>query len=92
MKVRICTGTRCTFYGANSIIDSVTELQEHLHEFPGISPEARLEVEVTRCEDFCKSTEKGVAPIVFIDDVMIERATSPQVMDMILSGLMEEKE
>lgn len=87
MKVRICSCTKCMFYGASNIYECVSDLQESLPEYPGIPEDAGLEVELVPCDGSCKGKDAKVSPLVYIDDERIERASSPQVMEKILDGL-----
>ncbi|MCI6157307.1 MAG: NAD(P)H-dependent oxidoreductase subunit E [Peptoniphilaceae bacterium] len=91
MKVRICGGTKCMFYGASNILDRVTDLKESLSDYPGIPEEAVLDVEIIPCDGSCKGKDAKISPVVYIDDQRLECATSPQVMELILNGLQEEK-
>ena len=90
MKVKICTGTRCIFYGADNIMDNVIDLKESLSEYP-IREGADFDIELCSCDGTCKTSEKRIAPVVTIDDEKILKATSPQVMERILGGLQEEE-
>ncbi|WP_019134229.1 (2Fe-2S) ferredoxin domain-containing protein [Kallipyga massiliensis] len=89
MDVKICTGAKCTLYGASGIIEQLEELQENLHEYPGIPADAVLNIEIIRCDRRCK--EKKVSPLVFVDDVAFENAKVPELMEAILNGLEKEK-
>ena len=90
MKVQICTGSKCTFYGANNIIERLSELSENLHLYPGLPEDAVLELEVIPCDESCKKGNSKVAPIVFVDGEKIERAKSSQIMEMVLNTLQED--
>lgn len=87
MKVQICTGSNCVFYGANGIIERLMELQEDLHTYPGIPETAELELEMIPCQHFCKTS--NAAPVVFIEGQKVENAHSSQVMELILNTLQE---
>lgn len=89
MKVQICTGTRCVFYGADNILDNVTDLKESLSEYPSLPEGADFEIELCGCDGTCKTSEKRIAPVVTIDGEKMLKATSPQVMERILDGLQE---
>lgn len=90
MKVQICTGSKCTFYGASNIIERLTELRENLHLYPGIPEDAILDVEMIPCTKCCKQGNSEAAPVVLVDGKKIERAKSQQLMEMILDALQED--
>lgn len=85
MKVSVCTGSKCTFYGASHIIDCLLDMQGYLHELDNVREDAVLEVEVLPCQGFCKEGNHGVAPVVYVDGEMIERAESQQIMEMVMN-------
>lgn len=87
MKIKICGGSKCAFYGASHILESLEELQEDMKKMEGIREDFALEIELVRCPGDCKSDEK-VAPLVFIDDERLPLATSPQVMERVLDAAM----
>lgn len=87
MKVKICTGSKCTFYGASQIIDNVLQLQEDLRFIPGMPENAELEVEFLPCQEICKDGNHGVAPIVYVDDHMITKAKSEEITELIIDSL-----
>ena len=91
MRVKICTGTRCMFYGADNIMDNLMDLKENLAEYPSIPEGADFEIELCSCDGTCKGSDKRVAPVVTIDNEVMQKATSPQVMEKILDDLQEEE-
>lgn len=90
MKVQICIGTKCSFYGATNILDSVEDLKETLHELPNIREDADIEIELVPCYGECKGENSKIAPVVVVDGEKIERASSPVVMEKIMKHLMVE--
>lgn len=90
MKVQVCIGTKCSFYGATNILDSLEDLQASLHEFPGVKEDAELELELIPCAGGCKGKDGKIAPLVFVEDERIERASSPVVMEKIMAHLTAE--
>lgn len=91
MKVQICTGTKCMFYGADNIIDRVVDLSENLSEYPGIPEDAQLDIEIIPCNDHCKGKGRHVSPLVYVDGEAIEKASSSALMERILNTLQEEQ-
>ena len=87
MKVQVCTGSKCSFYGAQHILNSLFDLQENLHMYPGIREDAVLDIEMLPCRNLCKKGNHGVAPVVYIDGEMIERAQAQQIMERVIDGL-----
>lgn len=87
MKISICTGTKCMFYGADNIIDCLTDLQEHLAEYHQIPEDAVLELELVTCDGSCKGKGKKIAPLVYIDGDRFERTSSPEVMEEVFKRL-----
>lgn len=85
MKVSICTGSKCGFYGASHIIDCMLDMKECLHDLPGVRPDAELEIELVPCQGFCQGGNHGVAPVVYVDGQMIERAEGPQIMEIVMN-------
>lgn len=89
MKVQICTGAKCMFYGADNIIDRVLDLNENLSDYPGVPADARLDIEITPCNDHCKGKGRHVSPVVYVDGEIIEKASSSALMERILNTLQE---
>ena len=89
MKVQICTGSKCTFFGASSIIDSVYDLHENIHEYPGIPEDAEFDIEIIPCQQYCIGDYKN-APVVYIDGELIKQAKSQEVMAQIIDKLKED--
>lgn len=89
MDVKICTGAKCTLYGASGIIERLEDLKENLHDYPGIPADAQLNIEIIRCDRSCR--EKRVSPLVYVDGVAFEKAKVPELMEAILNGLEKEK-
>lgn len=90
MKVQICTGSKCTFYGASNIIERVTELQQQLHLYSGIAKDATLDVELLPCQKFCKRENSQNSPVVIVDGKVVTDAKAEIITEMILNSLMEE--
>lgn len=89
MKVRICTGSKCTFYGASGIMDGLLQLQEDLALIPGIPEDSEFEVEALPCQGFCKDGNHKIAPLVYIDDERFDRASTQQIMETVINRLQE---
>lgn len=89
MKVSVCTGSKCSFYGSDHIIFCLEDLKEYLHNLDGIPEEAELEIELLPCQGFCKKGNHGVAPVVYVDGELVERAQSQQIMEMVLNRFEE---
>lgn len=87
MKVKVCTGTKCMFYGADNIIDRLIDLQDNLTDYPGIPADAELKVELIPCDGSCKGKDTKIAPLVYVAEERMERASSPEVMEKILNRL-----
>lgn len=88
MEVKICTGAKCTLYGASSLYERLSELSENLHDYPNIPEGAELNVEISRCDHSCK--ERKVSPLVYIDGEAFENAKSSELMELILNRLEEQ--
>lgn len=87
MKIKICTGSKCMFYGATHILESLEDLKESMTTMDGVREDFELEIELIGCPGDCKGTEK-VAPLVFIDDERMALATGPKVMERVLDKAM----
>ncbi len=87
MKVGICTGSKCSFYGASFLIERLEELQEDIHSMENIRDDFQLEIEILPCVGECKGVE-DVSPIVFIDGEIIRNASTPVVMERIMNEAM----
>lgn len=87
MKIKICSGSKCAFYGASHILESLEELQESMKDMEGIREDFSLDIELIKCPGDCKGDEK-IAPLVYIDDERLPLATSPQVMEKVLNEAM----
>ncbi len=91
MKVQICAGTQCMFYGADEIMERISELKQSLSDYPSVPEGAVLDVELIRCDRTCKNGAQYISPVVYVDGERLEHASSPQVMEKILDGLQEGK-
>lgn len=87
MKVKVCMGSKCMLFGAMNIWESLESLEELRKEEPWRFTEEPLEIEAIRCEQDCKTGDKRVTPVVYIEDERIERATSQQVMELVMSKI-----
>lgn len=84
MKIIVCAGSSCTLMGADTIIDQIEEIDEHIHEFNyDIDKDFNLEVELVHCLGVCKKERKS-SPVVIIDGEIIQKATPQVVMERIL--------
>lgn len=91
MKVQICTGARCTYYGANSIIDLLYGFKEDLSTYEDIPRDAELDIELIPCSNYCKHKDR-VVPIVYIDGELIKNAKSHEIMERVFNGLKEDSD
>lgn len=91
MKVRICTGSKCIFYGASHILENLEELKDSMHEMEGVPEDFDFEIELIPCPGGCKGDDK-VAPLVYIDGEAMYAATGPKVMAALLDKASQEKE
>lgn len=87
MKVEICMGARCTFYGASAILDSLHNLKETLPDFSEIPENADFELVLVPCQNLCRDDRNSAAPIVWVDGEKIERAKSQEVMEVVMQKL-----
>jgi len=87
MKVKICTGSKCTFYGASGIMDGLLQLQDDLPSIPGMPENAAFEVEAIPCRGFCRDGNHKIAPVVYIDDERFDRASTQQIMEAVITRL-----
>lgn len=86
MKIEICTGLRCTSYGANNIIQRVQDLLQNIDEYH-VGEKDELEVKLLPCTSHCKDNTDAKAPIVFINDEMFSGAKSEKILEVILNKL-----
>lgn len=89
MKVSICNGSKCVFYGASHIMDCLFQMQEELHTLYEIPEGQELEIDLIPCNGDCKRNH-GITPVVYIEDEKIERAKATEVMEKILYRFAEE--
>lgn len=82
MKVEVCGGAKCTLLGSLTILDQVEDLAIRY-------PDAGIEVEVIKCTKACENLE---APIVYIDKIAMEKATSQAVMSKLMENITIETE
>lgn len=87
MKIKVCVGSNCTLLGAMNILDSIEDLKDIISENPENYSDEALDVEAVKCIGFCKESEKEVAPVVIIDEVILTKATSQVVMEKILDRI-----
>lgn len=87
MKVRVCMGSRCMLFGAMNIFDQLEGLQELVEKSPELFLEEELIVEEVPCTGHCKASEEKVSPVVFIGDEVLYRATSQEVMEMVMTKI-----
>lgn len=90
MKIKICMGSKCMLFGAMNILEQLESLQELREESPNLFTEEELEVEKIPCTGLCKQTEDKISPVVFIEDEVLYRATSQEVMESVMSKLSKE--
>lgn len=88
MKVKVCTGAKCTFYGASNILDGLMDMQENLHKFPHIPEDVELIVEAIPCLNYCKRDEDRLKPpVVLVNGEVVAKAKSNQIMEIVLQNL-----
>ena len=87
MKVKVCMGTRCMLVGAMNIWEQLESLQDMMEEEPWRFGDEELELEAIGCNNFCRASEERVIPVVYIEDELIERATSQVVMAKVMHQL-----
>lgn len=87
MKIKVCVGSNCTLLGAMNILDSIEDLKDIISENPEDYSDEALDVEAVKCLGCCKESEKEVAPVVVIDEEIINKATSQAVMGKILDRI-----
>ncbi len=90
MKIKICSGSKCAFYGASHILENLEELKESLAEMDNVRKDFKLDIELIPCVGDCKENEK-TAPLVFVDDERIPLATGPQVMERVIRAAVIKK-
>ena len=87
MKVKVCVGSNCTLLGSMSILDQIDDLRDIISEDPDSYNDEELEVEAIKCMEFCKNTDKEIAPVVVIDDETMINATGQAVMEKIVKKI-----
>lgn len=87
MKIDICSGSKCIYYGASHLFESLEDLQESLQNMEGVDPEFTLEINFVPCPGECKESEKA-APLAWVDGQKIPGATGPQLMTCVLKDAM----
>lgn len=87
MKIDICSGSKCIYYGASHLYESLEDLQESLLSMEGIDPEFTLEINFVPCSGDCKDDEKA-APVAWVNGEKISGATGPQLMTCVLNDAM----
>ena len=87
MKVKVCVGSNCTLMGSMNILDQIDGLKDIIREDPDSYNDEELEVEAIKCMEFCKKTDKNIAPVVVVDDETMYNATGQAVMEKIIKKI-----
>lgn len=88
MKVKVCVGSNCTLMGSMNILDQIDDLKDIIRkDDPDSYKDEELEVEAIKCMEFCKKTNKNVAPVVVVDNETMFNATGQAVMEKIINKL-----
>lgn len=90
VKVQVCTGARCTYYGANSILDSLDSFKEELHKYEQIPDDAEVEIEVLECQNYCKEDGHRPHPVVYVDGQLVKDAKASKVTAEVFNKLKED--
>lgn len=80
INVEICSGSQCMMAGASSMYDVLEQLAGDLKE-QGYDVEVNLGF--SRCMQYCKRDSK-MSPVVKVNDEVLTRATSQEVMEKIV--------
>lgn len=80
INVEICSGSQCMMAGASSMYDVLEQLAGDLKE-QGYDVEVNLGF--SKCMQYCKQDNK-MSPVVKVNDEVITRATSQEVMEKIV--------
>lgn len=75
MKVKVCMGSNCVMMGNMSILSQLEGLQESIQDL-------EFEIETVKCLGVCKQDDQA-CPVVQIDEEIVTRATSQEVMERI---------
>ena len=81
INVEICSGTQCMMNGASSMYELLEELIEEQKQKGN---EVKIELAFTKCMRHCKS-DKSLTPVVRINDEVITKASTQEVMEKIMS-------
>ncbi len=80
INVEICSGSQCMMAGASSMYDVLEQLADDL-KAQGYDVEVNLGF--SKCMQYCKQDNK-MSPVVKVNDEVITRATSQEVMEKIV--------
>ena len=80
IKVEICTGSRCMMEGASTIFDILEDLSEEITER---HPEIKIEIENSKCRQYCKKAP-GLVPVVEINGEVVFNASTQVVMEKVM--------
>ena len=80
IKVEICTESRCMMEGASTIFDILEDLSEEITER---HPEIKIEIENSKCRQYCKK-DPGLVPVVEINGEVVFNASTQVVMEKVM--------
>lgn len=80
INVEICSGSQCMMGGASSMHELLEELIEEQRENGN---EIEIKLGFTKCMKYCKE-DSSQTPIVKINDEVIKKATTQEVMERIM--------
>ena len=81
INVEICSGTQCMMNGASYMYELLEDLIE---EQKKKGKDVQVELAFTKCMRYCKS-DKTLTPVVRINDEIITKASTQEVMEKIMS-------
>ncbi len=90
MKIEICTGSKCSFYGASFILERLEDFMEERAYMPEVRKDFILDVKVRACQGDCKD-EDDIAPLVYVDGERIIKATGPVIMERVMKEALRDR-
>lgn len=85
MKIELCSGSKCVFYGVTHLYESLLDLKEDLKEMDHVDPKFTLDIEFIPCVGICK-IDSEASPVAYVDGELIEAATGPILMNRVLEA------
>lgn len=90
MKIKVCTGARCTMAGSDIIYNRIEDIVHQIDKYRNRDDVVieDIELEHVNCLGQCKVNKK-VSPVVLVDDKEFLNAQSEVIMEYIIDKVFD---